>query len=46
MIEFGADDKIDKNFANLNKNRCNITYSNIKTKNKSFVKLDLQKNLE
>ena len=32
VIEFGANDIIDKNFSNLKKNECNITYSNIKTK--------------
>ena len=43
VIEFGANDIIDKNFSNLKKNECNITYSNIKTKNKDFIKIDLQK---
>ena len=43
VIEFGANDIIDRNFANLNKDKCNITYSNIKTKNKNFIKIDLQK---
>ena len=43
VIEFGANDIIDKNFVNLKKDKCNITYSNIKTKNKDFIKIDLQK---
>ena len=43
IIEFGASDEIHKNFCYNNLKNCKITYSNINSSNKEFLKIDLQK---
>ena len=43
IIEFGASDKIEKNFCNSKLNNCKISYSNLNPSNKKFLKIDLQK---
>ena len=43
IIEFGANEKIDKNFCNPNLHNYKITYSNINSSKKEFLKIDLQK---
>ncbi len=45
IIEFGASEKIDKNFCNKELKNCKITYSNINSSNKEFLNIDLQKKL-
>ena len=45
IIEFGASEKIDKNFCNKQLKNCNITYSNINSSNKKFLNIDLQKEI-
>ena len=45
IIEFGASDKIDKNFCNSKLKNCNISYSNINPSNKEFLNIDLQKKI-
>ena len=45
IIEFGASDKIDKNFCNSKLENCNISYSNINPSNKEFLNIDLQKKI-
>jgi 2-polyprenyl-3-methyl-5-hydroxy-6-metoxy-1,4-benzoquinol methylase len=45
IIEFGASEKIDKNFCNTNLKKCNITYSNINPTNKEFLNIDLQEEI-
>ena len=45
IIEFGASDKIDKNFCNSKLKNCNITYSNINPSNKEYLNIDLQKKI-
>lgn len=43
IIEFGASDETHKNFCYNNLKNCKITYSNINSSNKEFLKIDLQK---
>ena len=43
VIEFGASEKIEKNFCDKNLKNCKITYSNINSSNKEFLNIDLQK---
>ena len=45
IIEFGASEKIDKNFCNPKLKSCRITYSNINPSNKKFLNIDLQKEI-
>ena len=45
VIEFGASEKIDKNFCNSKLKNCKITYSNINPSNKEFLNIDLQKEI-
>ena len=45
IIEFGAADRIDKNFCNTNLKNCKITYSNINSSNKEFLNIDLQEQI-
>ena len=45
IIEFGAADRIDKNFCNKNLKNCKITYSNINSSNKEFLNIDLQEQI-
>ena len=45
IIEFGASDKIEKNFCNSKLKNCKISYSNINPSNKEFVNIDLQKKI-
>ena len=45
IIEFGASDIIHKNFCHSDLENCKITYSNINSKNKEFIYLDLQKKI-
>ena len=45
IIEFGASEKIDKNFCNPKLKSCRITYSNINPSNKEFLNIDLQKEI-
>ena len=45
IIEFGASEKIDKNFCNSKLKNCKITYSNINPPNKEFLNIDLQKEI-
>ena len=45
IIEFGASDKIDKNFCNSKFKNCKISYSNINPSNKEFLNIDLQKKI-
>ena len=37
VIEFGASEKIDKNFCNPELKNCKITYSNMNPSNKEFL---------
>jgi len=46
VIEFGADENMEKNFMFSKNRNINVTYSNIKTKNKKFIKIDLQKKIK
>ena len=45
IIEFGASEKINKNFCSSNLNNCKITFSNINPLNKEYLNIDLQKNI-
>lgn len=45
IIEFGASEKIDKNFCNSKLKNCKISYSNINPSNKDFLNIDLQKKI-
>ena len=45
IIEFGASERIDKNFCSPNLNNCKITFSNIDPSNKEYLNIDLQKNI-
>ena len=45
-IEFGANDILKKNFLKPNLEDCEIKYSNISSKNRSFVRIDLQKKIK
>ena len=45
IIEFGASEKIDKNFCVPNLGNCKITFSNIDPSNKEFLNIDLQKTI-
>ncbi len=45
IIEFGASERIDKNFCNTNLQNCKITYSNINSSNKEFLNIDLQEEI-
>ncbi len=45
VIEFGASEKIDKNFCYSYSKDCKITYSNITSLNNEFLKIDLQKKI-
>ena len=45
IIEFGASEKVDKNFCNNELKNCKITYSNINSSNKEFLNIDLQKEI-
>ncbi len=45
IIEFGASEKIDKNFCSPNLKDCRVTFSNINSSNKEFLNIDLQKNI-
>ncbi len=45
IIEFGASEKVDKNFCNNKLKNCKITYSNINSSNKEFLNIDLQKEI-
>tara|TARA_B100000989_G_scaffold18291_1_gene12061 strand:+ start:10 stop:657 length:648 start_codon:yes stop_codon:yes gene_type:complete len=45
IIEFGAYEKIGKNFCNENLKNCKITYSNINSSNKEFLNINLQKEI-
>ena len=45
IIEFGASDKIEKNFCNSKLKNCKISYSNINPSNKEFLNIDLQKKI-
>ena len=45
IIEFGASEKIDKNFCVPNLDNCKITFSNIDPSNKEFLNIDLQKTI-
>ncbi|OUU53373.1 MAG: hypothetical protein CBC25_00775 [Pelagibacteraceae bacterium TMED65] len=45
IIEFGASEKIDKNFCSPNLDNCKITFSNINPSNKEYLNIDLQKNI-
>ena len=44
IIEFGASEKIEKNFCNKNLKNSKITYSNLDSTDKKFLNIDLQKN--
>ena len=44
-IEFGASERVDKNFCNNRLKNCKITYSNINPSNKEFLNIDLQKEI-
>ena len=44
IIEFGASEKIEKNFCNRNLKNSKITYSNLDSTDKKFLNIDLQKN--
>jgi len=44
-IEFGADIKLEKNFLKPNSKNCKIIYSNITSKKKNFLIIDLQKKI-
>lgn len=44
IIEFGASEKIEKNFCNKNFKNAKITYSNLNSSDKKFINIDLQKN--
>lgn len=44
IIEFGASEKIEKNFCNKNLKNAKITYSNLNSSDKKFINIDLQKN--
>ncbi len=44
IIEFGASEKIEKNFCNKNLKNAKITYSNLNSLDKKFINIDLQKN--
>tara|TARA_X000000950_G_scaffold129114_1_gene161276 strand:+ start:6915 stop:7562 length:648 start_codon:yes stop_codon:yes gene_type:complete len=45
IIEFGASEKINKNFCGPNLNNCKVTFSNIYPSNKEFLDIDLQKTI-
>ena len=45
IIEFGASEKINKNFCGPNLNNCKVTFSNIDPSNKEFLDIDLQKTI-
>ena len=45
IIEFGASEKINKNFCNSKLKNCKINYSNINPLNKEFLNIDLQKKI-
>jgi len=45
IIEFGASDKISRNFCNSKLKNCKISYSNINPSNKEFLNIDLQKKI-
>ena len=45
IIEFGASEKIDKNFCNPKLKNCKVTYSNINPSNAEFLNIDLQKEI-
>ena len=45
IIEFGASEKVEKNFCNNQLKNCKITYSNINPSNKEFLNIDLQKEI-
>jgi len=45
IIEFGASEKIDKNFCSPSLNNCKITFSNVNPLNKEYLNIDLQKNI-
>ena len=44
IIEFGASEKIEKNFCNKNLKNSKITYSNLDSTDNKFLNIDLQKN--
>jgi len=45
VIEFGASEKIEKNFCDKKLKNCKITYSNINSSNKEFLNINLQKEI-
>ncbi|ARJ47514.1 methyltransferase domain-containing protein [Candidatus Pelagibacter sp. RS39] len=45
IIEFGASEKIDKNFCSPYLKNCKVTFSNINPSNKEYLNIDLQKNI-
>ena len=45
IIEFGASEKINKNFCGPYLNNCKVTFSNIDPSNKEFLDIDLQKTI-
>ena len=45
IIEFGASEKINKNFCEPNLENCKVTFSNIDSSNKEFLNIDLQKTI-
>ena len=45
IIEFGASERVDKNFCSPNLNNCKITFSNIDPSNMEYLNIDLQKNI-
>ena len=42
-LEFGANQKLSRNFLTSNSKNYNSIYSNIDNKNKNFIKIDLEK---
>lgn len=46
VIEFGANEKLEKNFIYSKNKEINATYSNIVTSNNKFIKIDLQKKIK
>ena len=45
IIEFGASEKIDKNFCSLHLSNSRVNFSNINPSNKEFINIDLQKKI-
>jgi len=45
IIEFGASEKIDKNFCSSYLKNCKVTFSNINPPNEEYLNIDLQKNI-